>query len=125
MPAPFWPLDQQLLLPLGRLPPRRLLVSPNEDGPPDSRLRNRAAPAMLNGSLRLLGSEYDVLFAWGEGILTYWSLPFRWHDPHDGQVRTMQFNGEPGECTVEGAAGGNYDPTKNTWVVPVSLVVID
>lgn len=125
MPVSFWPLDSGLLLPLQRPRARRLLVTPFEDGPPEVRLRNLAAPAMLTGSLRLTGAQLATFEAWGEGILQDWSLPFRWNDPKDCVDRVMQFAGEPGTPTMDTSAAAGFEADRTAWLVPVTVWVLE
>jgi len=119
----LWPLDQALLLPVLRAKPRRLIVTPMEDGGQKVRLRFLGAPGRLEGTLRLTGREYDLFDVWGEDTLVKWSRPFDWHDPVGGLIRQMQFLAEP-DANVEGAAGAYVDSDKSVLLVSVVLSVI-
>src|SRR3990167_8653193 len=93
--ATYWPIDPTILLPVAREIPRRLIVTPMKDGPPKTRLRNEGAPGALSGTIRVPGADLAAFILWGEETLLKWSQAFRWRDPLDGLVRTMQFPGEP------------------------------
>jgi hypothetical protein len=125
MGYPIWPLDQALLLPLRRQLPSRLIVSPMEDAAPKVRLERLAAAGKMDGSLRLTGTEWADLLAWGEVALSDWSTPFLWIDPMDGMGKEMLFLLEPGPPTLEGDASDVIDPESTVWLVPASLAVID
>ena len=123
MAGPLWPIEPGLLLPFARPRGRRLQVTQFEDGPPEVTLRNRAASAMMSGTLKLTGTQREVFEAWGEDLLAGWSLPFRWEDPLDGRLREMQFAAEP-EPTGNAAAGAGFEPDRSVWTYRVSLYVI-
>lgn len=120
-----WPISPALLLPVVRARPRRLIVTPFEDGPPGTRLRNLGNPAHLRGSLRLTGEEYQSLDLWGEDVLRSWSLPFTWRDPRDGVYKDFQFDSEPEDDTLLATAGSGWDPDRAVWTLRVSLSVLE
>lgn len=117
----YWPLSSGILLPLARTLPRKILVTPFEDGPPAVRRRFLGAPGTMSGTIRLTGPDFAAFVLWGETSLSDWSLPFTWRDPLDSMGRTFQFSAEP-SCTLD-AEGDPANPDKTVWSCSVSLWV--
>lgn len=117
----YWPLSPGILLPLARSLPKRMLVTPFEDGPPASRRRFLGAPGTMSGTVRLTGADFLTFHTWGEGTLTDWTQPFSWRDPLDASLRTFQFAGEP-DCRLE-TVGDSADSLRTVWTCSISLWV--